>query len=69
MNHLMTPVQAAGYLNFSVATMAKWRCNGDGPAYIKVSARCVRYRLEDLQAWLASRIARHTAQPLLRAVA
>lgn len=35
MNYLMTPAQAAAYLNFSVATLAKWRCVGDGPTFIK----------------------------------
>ncbi|MGM0583463.1 MAG: helix-turn-helix transcriptional regulator [Pseudomonadota bacterium] len=28
---------------------------GDGPPFIKISRRCVRYRRTDLEAWLAAR--------------
>lgn len=28
---------------------------GDGPPFIKISRRCVRYRRADFEAWLASR--------------
>lgn len=33
--------------------MAAFR--GDGPPYIKVSRRCIRYRRGDFEAWLARR--------------
>lgn len=69
MNNLMTPKQAADYLVLSDTTLAKWRCQGGGPAFLKYSARCVRYRQADLDAWLAARQAAHTSQPNLYAVA
>ena len=28
---------------------------GDGPPFIKISRRCVRYRRSDYEAWLAAR--------------
>ena len=34
------------------STMAHWRCEGRGPAYIKIGSR-VAYRGSDLNAWLA----------------
>ena len=40
------------------STMAHWRCEGRGPAFIKVGWR-VAYRGSDLDDWLASR----TVQP------
>lgn len=67
--NLLNPKQAADYLNLSNATLAKWRCIGGGPTFIKYSARCVRYLREDLDSWLIARQAANTAQLQLRAVA
>lgn len=36
-------------------TLRKWRQLGIGPAYIRLSNRCVRYKREDLLAFLESR--------------
>ena len=41
------------------STMAHWRCEGRGPAFIKIGPR-VAYRGRDLNAWLDAR----TVQPL-----
>jgi predicted DNA-binding transcriptional regulator AlpA len=38
----------------SVASVRRWRLLRKGPKYIKIGA-AVRYRREDLDAWLASR--------------
>jgi len=35
-------------------TLAKMRCSGTGPAFMKLG-RAIRYAEADLQAWLASR--------------
>jgi len=34
-------------------TLAQWRSQLRGPPYIKLEGRLVRYRLADLEAWLA----------------
>lgn len=39
----------------SLGTVRRWRLLGQGPRYIKVSASAVRYRPEDLDAYLATR--------------
>jgi predicted DNA-binding transcriptional regulator AlpA len=42
----------AAFLGVTEATLADWRYRGrHGPAFVKVG-RLVRYRLEDLDAWL-----------------
>ena len=38
----------------SAATIRRWRLLGQGPRYIKIGA-AVRYRPEDLSAWLGTR--------------
>ena len=50
---LMTEEELAGLLNCSRATLARWRCYGGGPPFIKVGERAVRYRLQEVEAWLA----------------
>lgn len=40
-------------LNLSQATLQKWRLNGTGPRFLKLG-RAVRYRVSDVEAWLAS---------------
>jgi excisionase family DNA binding protein len=44
--------EAAKKLNLTKSTLEAWRCRGGGPAFIKLG-RAVRYRQEDLDAFLA----------------
>lgn len=48
---IMTVKQAADYLGLAVSTLNKWRCLGGGPKFVKMG-RAVRYRAEDLEAYL-----------------
>ena len=59
---LLTEVQAARLLNFSVKALQAWRCRGGGPVFIKLSARAVRYRRSDLAAWVESHLRRSTTE-------
>lgn len=45
--------EAAGVIGCSVALLRKFRLYGEGPAYVKIG-RLVRYRQEDLNAFLDS---------------
>ena len=36
------------------STLAHWRCEGRGPAYIKIGSR-IAYRGSDLNRWLSAR--------------
>jgi excisionase family DNA binding protein len=46
--------QLAEYLNVPVRTVRVWRYQGTGPPGIKVG-RHVRYRVADVERWLAQR--------------
>jgi excisionase family DNA binding protein len=50
---ILTPKQAAEHLSIPAGTLAQWRSQGRGPKYHKLGGRLVRYRLEDLEAYLA----------------
>jgi excisionase family DNA binding protein len=52
----MTPEQAAGYLGVSETMLREWRLRGEGPPHVPLSERKIRYRAEDLDAWVASRV-------------
>lgn len=44
--------RAALYLGVSASFLNKARCDGSGPAFLKIGS-CVRYRREDLDSYLA----------------
>lgn len=57
---------AAHYLQMGASTLEKLRMTGDGPPFARVTGRAVVYRVEDLDAWMASRLCRSTADHLDR---
>lgn len=54
---LMPPQEVADYFGVPLATLYRWNSRGDGPRRIKVG-RHVRYRREDVAAW----VEQHTEQ-------
>jgi DNA-binding transcriptional MerR regulator len=42
---------AADLLGVSPSTLNYWRATGRGPAFVRISARCVRYRPQDLSSF------------------
>ena len=50
----LTPEEAAYVLGRSVATLARWRVTGEGPAFVRPKPRLVRYRLADIEAFLGA---------------
>ena len=50
----MNTVEAARHLGVSVATLKRWRSNGQGPSYIRLSSAIIRYRETDLDRWILS---------------
>ena len=50
---LLSPKEAATVSGYSESTLAKLRCTGGGPRYLKPSARKVLYRRGDITEWLA----------------
>jgi predicted DNA-binding transcriptional regulator AlpA len=58
---LLTESEAARLLGFSPRFLQLRRSNGDGPKFVRVSARAIRYRLEDLERWAEQRIRTRTS--------
>src|SRR5947209_7682966 len=58
---LLTEKEAAMQMRISVAALRKWRQQGRPPTYIRVGAR-VRYRPEDLDAWLKAQAVNPVSQ-------
>ena len=55
-NELLTEDQAGQFLKFTPRALQKWRSQGGGPKYVRVSARAIRYRKVDLLKWAEERI-------------
>jgi hypothetical protein len=53
--------EAARFIGVAVATLAKMRCVGGSPAYVK-AGRKVLYRRGDLVEWVAARRVRNTTE-------
>ena len=58
---LLTEAEAAERLGFTARFLQNRRARGDGPRFVRVSARAVRYRLTDLEAWAAERLRTSTS--------
>jgi predicted DNA-binding transcriptional regulator AlpA len=51
---LMNEKQVAEFLAVTVHALRRWRFESRGPQFIKLEGRLVRYRQEDVEAWLAA---------------
>ncbi len=65
LSRLMSPQEIADYLQMPVATLQTWRAKGTGPRGYRIGKH-VRYRLEDVETWLAEHADRE--EEALRAV-
>ncbi len=59
-NLKMRPREAAAYIGLAPATLAKLRCRGGSPNFLKLGRKVV-YAQADLDAWLAARRVTSTA--------
>jgi len=59
---LLNEKQAAMFLGLKPRTLQAWRWSGGGPKYVRLSARAVRYRQSDLDAFVDTRIACNTSE-------
>ena len=60
-DRLLTPLEAAQYLNCSGSFLAKQRMRGTGPEFIRIG-RAVRYSRSALDAWKAANTRVSTAE-------
>lgn len=61
MLNILRTTEAAGYLGLRKSTLEAWRCRGGGPVFLKLN-KAVRYRKEDLDTFLRSRLRTNTSQ-------
>lgn len=53
---LLSAEQAIRFIGLkNTGTLHVWRCHGRGPKFVRVG-RSIRYRLQDLQAFIESRV-------------
>ena len=62
-NQLVDEQSVAGFLGLTTRTLQGWRYKGGGPQYVRISARCVRYRRLDLRDYAEARLRTSTSDP------
>ena len=62
MREFWTPKQLASLLNVTVRQLEIWRMTNDGPPFVKMGRKSIRYRPEAVEAWLAAREFSNTAE-------
>ena len=59
---LLTQRDAALYLHLSERTLERMRVAGNGPRFVRLSNRSIRYRQQDLDAHVAARVVASTSE-------
>ena len=59
---LLTEAEAAEFIGFTPRFLQDRRYRGDGPPFVRVSARAIRYRIEDLEQWAEERLRTSTSE-------
>lgn len=59
---LLNEEQTAAFIGVTRRAMQAWRLSGQGPQYIKISSRCIRYRKRELVTWSENRLQTSTSQ-------
>lgn len=58
---LINEKEAGAFLDLTDRAMQACRQRADGPRFIRLSSRCIRYRRTDLKAWAETRIRTSTS--------
>ena len=61
-DEVMRVKEASAFLRVSKSFLDKLRVSGGGPEFIRLGARKVLYRKQDLEAWMRSRRFENTSQ-------
>jgi hypothetical protein len=61
MEALLTERAAAALLCLSVRSCQRLRQTGGGPKFVRVGKSAIRYRLGDLETWIAARVVTSTS--------
>ena len=60
-DHLVRQEEAAALLSVTARCMENWRHRGEGPKFVRIFGRCIRYRRSDLDDWIERRIRTSTS--------
>ena len=60
-NSLISELEAAEFLGLARGTVANYRQAGTGARFVRISARCIKYRRHDLKAWCDDRLRSSTS--------
>ncbi|RJP26546.1 MAG: DNA-binding protein [Candidatus Omnitrophota bacterium] len=58
---MLSERQAAEFLGFTIRALQSWRQKGNGPKFVKISARAIKYRRRDLVEWCEGKIRKSTS--------
>lgn len=61
-DELLSTIETAEWLSVSVQWLEISRHRGDGPPFLRIGTRCIRYRRDQVRAWLDSRAHACTAE-------
>ena len=59
---LLCEKEVAKLLGQSIKTLQKWRVQGEGPPFIRMSPRAIRYRRGDIDAWINRNVHNSTSE-------
>jgi len=59
--YLLCEKRAAELLGFTPRFLQSRRMRGDGPQYVRISQRAIRYRVTDLEKWVEQRLEQSTS--------
>lgn len=62
MPDVMDTKQLSKVLGVPVPTIATWRHNGNGPRFLRLGGRVIRYRKTDVLRWIASSVVETTGE-------
>jgi len=58
---LLTPDQAADMLGVTPRVLERWRGCGDGPVFVRLTRKTIRYRIENIEAFISANLRTSTA--------
>jgi predicted DNA-binding transcriptional regulator AlpA len=59
---LLTEKEAAEMIGLTPRFLQNRRTRGDSPRFVRISARCVRYRASDIVEWAEQRLHSNTSE-------
>ena len=58
---MLTPAQLAELLGCTTRSLERWRISGDGPAFVRIGPKLVRYPETSTRQWMVRRTFAHRA--------